>query len=183
MEKKTDRRTLYTKQVITDAFVDLLSAKPLEKITITEICKNAQISRSTFYLHYQSENDILNEFADNLLKTLEIGTNEIMNSSNLRETQKRIYNELATSKVYVAIIKNNSSYLNLKFQNAGKDALLYHFRHNHSMSKQEAELCATFISAGFYAMWSHWIIDGIEHFDEELDTMNKYFLKNVLEPK
>lgn len=51
-DKKIDRRVRYTKKAIRESFLDLLENKPLEKISVTEICKNADINRGTFYSHY-----------------------------------------------------------------------------------------------------------------------------------
>ena len=54
MEKiqKTDRRTRYTCQTIKDILLEELKTKPYSKITVTEICKKAEMNRGTFYLHY-----------------------------------------------------------------------------------------------------------------------------------
>ena len=46
--KKEDRRVRYTKQAIRDGFLTLLSRKPIEKISVTEICREADINRGTF---------------------------------------------------------------------------------------------------------------------------------------
>ncbi len=43
------------------ALLDLLENKPFEYITISEICENAGINRSTFYLHYENTSDLLKE--------------------------------------------------------------------------------------------------------------------------
>lgn len=51
--RKTDRRTLYTKNVIKDALLDALKEKPFEQITVTDVCRRAEITRATYYLHYQ----------------------------------------------------------------------------------------------------------------------------------
>lgn len=51
-DKKIDRRVRYTKKAIRESFLDLLEQKPIEKISVTEICKNADINRGTFYSHY-----------------------------------------------------------------------------------------------------------------------------------
>ncbi|MCF0137184.1 MAG: TetR/AcrR family transcriptional regulator C-terminal domain-containing protein [Oscillospiraceae bacterium] len=51
-EKKIDRRVRYTKKAIRESFLDLLEQKPIEKISVTEICKRADINRGTFYSHY-----------------------------------------------------------------------------------------------------------------------------------
>ena len=41
--RKQDRRTRYTRQTIKDTFLELLTQKSFTKITVTEICKNAEI--------------------------------------------------------------------------------------------------------------------------------------------
>ena len=43
------------------ALLSLLEKKPFEYITISEICKKAEINRSTFYLHYENTSDLLKE--------------------------------------------------------------------------------------------------------------------------
>lgn len=52
MERKTDRRTRYTRRVIKEAFLELLQKQRFSKVTVTAICKQADITRATFYLHY-----------------------------------------------------------------------------------------------------------------------------------
>jgi AcrR family transcriptional regulator len=50
--RKQDRRTRYTRQTIKDTFLELLKQKGFTKITVTEICKNAETNRTDrFYLH------------------------------------------------------------------------------------------------------------------------------------
>ena len=43
------------------ALLSLLEKKPFEYITISEICKDAGVNRSTFYLHYENTADLLKE--------------------------------------------------------------------------------------------------------------------------
>lgn len=43
------------------ALISLLKKKPFEYITVSEICKTAGVNRSTFYLHYETISDLLNE--------------------------------------------------------------------------------------------------------------------------
>lgn len=64
---KTDRRTKYTKMVIRDAFLTLVKTKPIQKITIADICGLADISRPTFYLHYRDIYALLDEIGENML--------------------------------------------------------------------------------------------------------------------
>lgn len=64
---KTDHRKRYTKKVIQEAFLSLLRQKPVEKITISDVCALAEISRPTFYLHYESISALLEEIGNELI--------------------------------------------------------------------------------------------------------------------
>lgn len=69
-----DLRIQKTKNSIFQAFVELRSKLPLEKITVKELTARAQISKQTFYLHYrdiydlseQLEADLIAKIMDNL---------------------------------------------------------------------------------------------------------------------
>lgn len=70
----TDRRIKYTKTVIRQALFDLLEEKPINKITVTDICKLADINRSTFYSYYDDVYALLtsiqNDLFENVVLTL-----------------------------------------------------------------------------------------------------------------
>ena len=48
-----DLRIEKTKKSIRNAFIELRTNKPLEKITVKELCALACINKSTFYSHYE----------------------------------------------------------------------------------------------------------------------------------
>lgn len=56
---KTDARVRYTKLTIRNAFLDLLKKYPVEQITVSEICRIAEINRATFYRYYENPYDLL----------------------------------------------------------------------------------------------------------------------------
>lgn len=47
-----DIRIQKTETAIKNAFMELRAQKPIEKITVKELCQLAQINKSTFYTHY-----------------------------------------------------------------------------------------------------------------------------------
>ena len=49
------------------ALVSLLKKKPFDYITVSEICEEAGVNRSTFYLHYETIGDLLQETTRYLL--------------------------------------------------------------------------------------------------------------------
>ncbi|MGQ5709640.1 TetR/AcrR family transcriptional regulator [Lactobacillus sp. PSON] len=65
--RKTDRRTVYTINVIKEAFIKLINKEPYSKITVAQLCREAEINRSTFYLHFDSIDDVLDAVLDDAL--------------------------------------------------------------------------------------------------------------------
>ncbi|QHT62460.1 TetR/AcrR family transcriptional regulator [Paenibacillus lycopersici] len=63
---RTDPRIVRTRQLIRDAFIDLLQEVDLEKITVNRIAERATINRVTFYLHYRDIPDMLEKMADEM---------------------------------------------------------------------------------------------------------------------
>lgn len=64
---KQDRKTRYTRMVLQDSLIDLIKQKPISKITIKEICENADINRTTFYNHFIDQYDLLHSIEDQTL--------------------------------------------------------------------------------------------------------------------
>ncbi len=60
-KKHIDRRVVYTRNVIKDTFLSLLSKQPYEKLNVSAICKEAEVTRTTFYAHYESLNAVVDE--------------------------------------------------------------------------------------------------------------------------
>ncbi len=58
---RNESRYFATAKKMDDALVELLQEKPLEYVTVKEICQRAGVNRSTFYLHYQTIGDLLAE--------------------------------------------------------------------------------------------------------------------------
>lgn len=63
---KAESKYFNTAQLMNTALLFLLEKKSFDKITIKEICEKAGVNRSTFYLHYESIDDLLLETVENL---------------------------------------------------------------------------------------------------------------------
>ena len=56
---KNESKYFNTAQKMDEALITLLEKKELAYITVSEICKEAGVNRSTFYLHYETIQDLL----------------------------------------------------------------------------------------------------------------------------
>ena len=64
----TDSKYFRTAERMDQALLRLLERKDFPLITVKELCREAEVSRSTFYLHYETVADLLSETADALLR-------------------------------------------------------------------------------------------------------------------
>ncbi len=69
-ERKTDRRTLYTRMVIKEAMLKLLSEKDYGEITVADLCREAELNRGTFYIHYNNIPQVVEALFDDALKNM-----------------------------------------------------------------------------------------------------------------
>ena len=61
MKEKLDRRTERTRQSLRMAFVNLVLTRGYTEISVEDIADEANIGRSTFYMHYKSKVDLLKQ--------------------------------------------------------------------------------------------------------------------------
>lgn len=65
-----DPRILRTRQLLRNAFVELLQEMDMEKISVNRLTKQATINRVTFYLHYRDIPDMLEKMADEMIEDI-----------------------------------------------------------------------------------------------------------------
>lgn len=59
-----DIRIVKTKQALQQAFFDIIQFKTIDTMSITDLCEVAHINRGTFYRHYKTKDDLVNEIID-----------------------------------------------------------------------------------------------------------------------
>lgn len=69
-EKAEYKSALRSRKLIRQALVDLLKEKRLEKITVTDVIKRADINRGTFYAHYQDTRAVIEEIENEVIVKL-----------------------------------------------------------------------------------------------------------------
>lgn len=127
MAKAEYRSSLRSKKLITDALVELLDEKTLDKITITDIVKKANINRGTFYAHYTSVSDVVTVIFESAFEIIKTSIHYMQDDVNwdmnvmLKELQsvmekditfyQKIFSSDINMKVYEEIINTLMSYV------------------------------------------------------------------------
>lgn len=71
MEQRAEYRSaIRSRELIKDAFIELLQVKPLDKITVTNIVEKANLNRGTFYAHYTDINMLVECIEEEVVQNL-----------------------------------------------------------------------------------------------------------------
>lgn len=66
--QKENRRVKMTKALLNESFLKFLEEKPISRITVKEICEDADVNRSTYYVYYSDPYDQLHKIEDALIR-------------------------------------------------------------------------------------------------------------------
>jgi AcrR family transcriptional regulator len=67
---RRDPRILRTRQLLRDAFIELLQEMDIEKISVNRLAERATINRVTFYLHYRDIPDMMDKMAEDMIEDI-----------------------------------------------------------------------------------------------------------------
>lgn len=99
--KKINASSKKTSEKIKESFVQLLNEKKeLSSITVTELVKKADITRSSFYTHYDNIYDVAKDIQD---ETIELFLNKDIEFNSLEDVYKYIDN-------MIVYLKENEEY-------------------------------------------------------------------------
>ncbi len=68
--------------MLKDGFLDLMQQKPIQQITVKELCDHVDLNRGTFYLHYRDMYDLLDHIESEILEQF----NEIIHAYSPEES-------------------------------------------------------------------------------------------------
>ena len=63
-----DKRIIKTRRNIKSTMIRILQTKPFEKITVSELCREGQISRITFYTYYDDKYALIDEMVADYIR-------------------------------------------------------------------------------------------------------------------
>ena len=77
-----DKRIIKTKNAIFEAFKQLVQEKDMSDITISELTQKANITRSTFYMYYDTVSDVRTDIENTIIARIEriMSETDILNS-------------------------------------------------------------------------------------------------------
>lgn len=163
--EKADHRVRYTKMVIKNSLLELMRERSISKVTVTDICKKANINRNTFYSHYANQFELLSNIEDELYEEIR---QVVEHTMNLEASEKLSYE-------ICKYIKANRNICEVLFsENGDKDFLerILYISHDFNIEKWKKEEkhidqklfdnWYTFTAYGSMAVIKKWVKSGMK---------------------
>jgi len=163
---KEDRRVKYTKMVLKESLIDLLSKKDISCITIKQICEEADINRATFYTHYSDQFDLLRQIEDEFLQNIKAYITVFKQKKAdaiLVDVLEEIFEYIKDNAKLCRLLLSKQG--NLEFQKRIM-MLIYDTnlvaKPNESLKKGEEEFVYSFIITGCVGVIHKWLEEGMK---------------------
>jgi AcrR family transcriptional regulator len=175
-KSKTDRRVLYTKMFLKESLLELMKEKPVDKITPTELCRKAEINRNTFYAHYYSTRDVLEEieveFSTQIIDSLSnrFSAENIDISQMLNEICHIIYEKRDFCKILLS--ENGDSAFFERIIMIGKSVIIDGWRKEGvDLSDDQMDMFFSYIVIGSVALIRKWAASDMKNTPAEIATL------------
>lgn len=174
----SDHRVRVTKMLIRRAFTDLLRKKPIQSISVKELCTAAGINRGTFYAHYADIYDLLHQLEEEMMADFQKALAPL-----LEEGREEIPTLTITTEIFQCL-KENSDVCTVtlgpfgdkafaaRLINLGREKYAESYRRffRHATPKQ-LEYYYAFVSAGCIGLLEHWLAEGMTTDAREIARM------------
>ncbi len=173
--KVNDHRARVTRLLIRKAFAQLLRQKPIQAISVRELCALAGINRSTFYAHYTDLYALLADLEDEMLEDFKQSLEPLLNAAGEGLTPLK-----ATTGVMRCLQDNmdlcavmlgpyGDKEFTAKVIDIGRERCIETYAAFFpAASHRELEFFYIFVSAGCIALLEKWLADGMSLSVEEL---------------
>ncbi|HOO73784.1 MAG TPA: TetR/AcrR family transcriptional regulator [Tepiditoga sp.] len=179
---KNPEQCLRTKENLMEAFWELYSENPIEKITVKEITQKANYNRSTFYEYFKDTHDVLDQIEDKVIPKLE----EIPPLNSLSEKEATPFNLFMkiyekNSKYYCLLLgEKGDPYFSQKFKNALKPLIIETFLKNYKKDYLKLDFLLEFILSGMIGTMTYWFgKNKILNSDELFEVVHSFMKKGV----
>ena len=93
MNTPNNKRRRESKERMEKVFIELMQTHELDEISVTEICKRADVNRTTFYANYDDVYDLANKVLHSLMSQVDdLYFEEVANGFNSNDFSKLLWN-------------------------------------------------------------------------------------------
>ncbi|MCR5059213.1 MAG: TetR/AcrR family transcriptional regulator [Clostridiales bacterium] len=104
-----------TRECIDTAMIYLMSEKPYESISISELTKRAGVSRTAFYRNYATKDDVLKEIGKSVIENLSALLNKVKSADDVHGALVDFFTKIKEQHAFVELMVKANVSMNLLF--------------------------------------------------------------------
>ena len=167
---RVDKRVLRSRRVMVEAFERLLATKPYEAITVTDIAREADVDRKTFYKHFGSIDGLLAYMLDRHVEEIVNNTHALLfHNGELVEQglDRRLHTffDVVNVSIMRNIALNRRVFECVPFElllSCVKSSMLEELHRYDALPREMpedlVEYCLSFVFGGILSAYRHWIV-------------------------
>lgn len=178
MRTRRARRTRLTHALVRRAFTDLLKEKPIQRITVREVCQRAGINRSTFYAHYTDLYDLLHQMEEDMLADFQQALAPILDHGpeppSFLQVITEIYRCLKENADVCTILLGeygDKAFATRLLSLGWESCLAAYSSHLWGATPRQLEYFYAFVSSGHIGLLQKWLEEGMTTSVEEMAKM------------
>lgn len=178
--KNEDTRVQFTKRVLKDALLRLLQTKPIAKVSIKELCEEAELNRGTFYLHYNEPNDVLMEIESDFVREKLAFFDPYLKDDNPDQLAKLFGAILSNSELSLILFGHNGApQFTERIKTLVREGVLREWQKEFpKYSRADLEFVFEFVFPGAMNLILNWLSDSstlpVNEFAHRLDLLGHY---------
>lgn len=177
MAKAEYRSAVRSRNLIKKAIAKLIHEKDINKITISDVIREADISRGTFYAHYPDIYSVIEQIQveelNNLAKLVDDFYLDDKNLGDFKVFIEAICKHLASDKDYYALLTNSNIFITFidRVKKIYFDRIsAFLIDNDHIKDAAKAEAYMTFVTSGSRDVIISWLTGDIEATTEEISN-------------
>lgn len=155
--KKENQKIVFSKELIRNAALILVKGKSKDKITISELCKTAGVSRDTFYKYYHCIDDVFSEIYSKAKEDITLKMTPLFKSKNLKKDLITYLNYVRENNLFFQFIFINKNIIPEEVKEIKEVIIASISSLFHEDDEMENEMNAYFLYSGFLAIIEDWV--------------------------
>ncbi len=166
MNIKNNKRRRESIEKMEKVFIEMLQTREVDEISVTDICKQAGLNRSTFYANFIDIYDLAEKvekhLVENFFSLFEAEIEQKTSTNNFLKLFKNIYENQLFYRTYFKLCKDNTALIGYDTIKAEK-----HF------NSKYIDYHIEFFKSGFNAIIKKWLNEGCKETPEEMEEILK----------
>jgi len=184
MAKAEYRSAIRSRKLINEALADLLTEKPLDKITVTDVVSRADINRGTFYAHFKDIPDVVDHLIQQTFSAIrDAMITQTASDANIEHTMLSTIQRILEEDLsfYRKILHSSASaIMQEQLVAIVAEFMLEHKEQFYTGSQEEYQIAIRFCAGGLSNLYRDWFSGKLPYTLGQLTEIGESLIHRII---